>query len=163
MQIEMVSLLDDVNRLLTLSVGEIGRLNHIKQTLEQNKTFYASDKKYLEDLIEKYLKGKSEDNISQTIIGTPCHLDQSNNNPKPYGLDRRGGLHRDAKIFLIIIGTFIGLGIVSLVPIVILGIMDPLLVLVLYIWAVYGVILFIAAFAFGWNQLMRDFIRDNSG
>jgi hypothetical protein len=162
MQIEMVSLLDDVNRLLTLSVGEIGRLNHIQQTLEQNKTLYASDKKYLEGLIEKYLKGKSEDNISQSILGTPSHLDQSNNNPKPYGLDRRGGLHRDDKIILIIIGTFIGLGIVSVVPLFILGILDPLFVVLLYVWAVYGVLLLVLAFAFAWNQHLRNFVRENS-
>jgi len=44
-----------VKKLLDLGIGDQGRLDHIKNTLEKNKQLYTSDKKYLENLIKKYL------------------------------------------------------------------------------------------------------------
>jgi hypothetical protein len=58
----MPYLLDDVNRLLKLEVGDIARLNHIKETLEQNKIVYVSDRTYIEKLATNYLnQDKLED------------------------------------------------------------------------------------------------------
>jgi hypothetical protein len=54
----MSSLLEDVNKLLEKNYGDAGRLNHIKETLEKNKTLYISDRKYLTDLSKKYLENK---------------------------------------------------------------------------------------------------------
>jgi hypothetical protein len=43
----MTSLLDDVNRMLENGYGDIPRLKHIKETLEQNKMLFVSERKYL--------------------------------------------------------------------------------------------------------------------
>lgn len=48
-------LIDQVNRLLELGKGDIGRLEHIKSTIKQGKKIYNSDKKYLKESSEKYL------------------------------------------------------------------------------------------------------------
>ncbi len=46
---------DDVNALLKLGVGDSYRLEHIKQAYIQNKTIWITDKNYLEKMREKYL------------------------------------------------------------------------------------------------------------
>ena len=46
---------DDVNALIKLGVGDPYRLEHIKQAYVQNKTVWETDKKYLERMKEKYL------------------------------------------------------------------------------------------------------------
>ena len=51
----MTSLLDNVIQLLNLGVGDLGRLEHIKNSLEENKTLYSSDRMYLEKLIEQHI------------------------------------------------------------------------------------------------------------
>ncbi len=56
----MNSLLDDVNALLKLKQGDLGRLEHIKKILEKNKQLYVSDRRYLTDLSKKYLANKTE-------------------------------------------------------------------------------------------------------
>lgn len=43
----MTSLLDDVNRMLENGYGDITRLKQIKETLEQNKMLFVSERKYL--------------------------------------------------------------------------------------------------------------------
>lgn len=43
----MTSLLDDVNRMLENGYGDIPRLKQIKETLEQNKMLFVSERKYL--------------------------------------------------------------------------------------------------------------------
>ena len=43
----MTSLLDDAKQMLELQYGDIARLQHIKETLEQNKMLNISDRKYL--------------------------------------------------------------------------------------------------------------------
>jgi hypothetical protein len=62
----MGSLLNDVNILITKRIGDLSRLEHIKQTIENNKQLYDSDRKYLDELIEKHLfsKTKSDHNYS---------------------------------------------------------------------------------------------------
>lgn len=46
---------EEVNELLRLGVGDAFRLEHIKQAYIHEKTVWSSDKKYLEDLRAKYL------------------------------------------------------------------------------------------------------------
>jgi|TARA_B110000495_G_C22926450_1_gene541441 hypothetical protein len=48
----MSSLLDDVNQLLNQNKGDSGRLQHIKDTLEKNKTLYVSDRQYITTLMK---------------------------------------------------------------------------------------------------------------
>ena len=48
------TLLDSVKRLLALEIGDKGRLEHIKDSLEKNKTLYSSDKNYVENKIKQY-------------------------------------------------------------------------------------------------------------
>lgn len=43
----MTSLLDDVKRMLKNGYGDSSRLNQIKETLEQNKMLFVSERKYL--------------------------------------------------------------------------------------------------------------------
>lgn len=50
----MTSLLDDVNRILELGYGDVPRLKQIKETLEQNKMLYVSDRKYLHKLTQDH-------------------------------------------------------------------------------------------------------------
>ena len=52
----MNSLLDDVNALLELKQGDLGRLEHIKATLESRNVLYISDTKYLRELTSEYLE-----------------------------------------------------------------------------------------------------------
>jgi len=52
----MNSLLDDVNALLKLKQGDLGRLEHIKVTLESRNVLYISDTKYLRELTREYLE-----------------------------------------------------------------------------------------------------------
>ncbi len=52
---DSVDVVDDVNALLKLGVGDPYRLEHIKQAYIINKTIWKSDDRYLERLREKYL------------------------------------------------------------------------------------------------------------
>src|SRR3989338_5975057 len=63
-------LVNTVNELMRLGKGDLGRLEHIKDTLQQNKTLYESDKEYLEKLSKQYLGDKP--NVDET------HYDQPN-------------------------------------------------------------------------------------
>lgn len=44
-----------VQRLLDLKLGDLGRLEHIMETLEKNKPLYRSDERYVTSLISNYL------------------------------------------------------------------------------------------------------------
>ena len=44
-----------VQKLMELQVGDQGRLIHIKESMDENKTLYNSDKTYLNHLVSKYL------------------------------------------------------------------------------------------------------------
>ena len=63
----MTSDLDNVNELLKLKIGDIGRLNFIKDFLEKNKPLYSSDKEYLENLTKQHLIGKIQDDQDPDI------------------------------------------------------------------------------------------------
>lgn len=52
----MDSLLNDVEELLRQHIGDKGRLEHIKETLEKNKMLYVSDRIYVTNLAEQHLK-----------------------------------------------------------------------------------------------------------
>ena len=52
---ESADIVDEVNELLRLGVGDVFRLEHIKQSYIHNKTLWDSDQKYLADMKEKYL------------------------------------------------------------------------------------------------------------
>lgn len=52
----MSSQLDNAKKLLELGKGDIGRLEHIKQTIENNKELFVSDREYLQKLALQYLE-----------------------------------------------------------------------------------------------------------
>ncbi|RNJ75356.1 MAG: zinc-ribbon domain-containing protein [Nitrosopumilus sp. H13] len=52
---------DDVNALLKLGVGDAYRLEHIKQSYMQNKTVWITDSNYLQKLKDKYLARQAEE------------------------------------------------------------------------------------------------------
>ena len=52
---EDTDVVDDVNALLNLGVGDAYRLEHIKQAYIQNKTIWITDKNYLQRMRDKYL------------------------------------------------------------------------------------------------------------
>ena len=62
----MNSLLDDVNALLKLKLGDLGRLEHIKKTLEEGNMLYVSDSKYLQELAKEYLKTDTDKIFKKT-------------------------------------------------------------------------------------------------
>ena len=49
------SLIDDVKELIKLGKGDLGRLEHIKDTLENKKKCYDSDRKYVQKLKEVHI------------------------------------------------------------------------------------------------------------
>ena len=59
--------IDDVNALLKLGVGDSYRLEHIKQAYLQNKTIWITDSNYLQQMKEKYLTKLNPD--TQSDIG----------------------------------------------------------------------------------------------
>ena len=52
---EALDIVDDVNALLKLGVGDAYRLEHIKQSYIDNKTIWITDNNYLQQMIGKYL------------------------------------------------------------------------------------------------------------
>ena len=52
---EVDDIVDDVNALLRMRVGDPYRLEHIKQAYIENKTIWESDNRYLQKMKEKYL------------------------------------------------------------------------------------------------------------
>lgn len=75
-------LLEDVNRLLNLGVGDKGRLEHIKDSLQNNKILYDSDKEYLQKLKEQYPKTDSASEKHETsniIYCTKCGSEITSN------------------------------------------------------------------------------------
>ena len=50
------SLLDQVNILIKMNVGDAYRLEHIKLMLKQKRTVYGSDRVYLDHLIDEYVE-----------------------------------------------------------------------------------------------------------
>jgi hypothetical protein len=62
-------LINNVNALIRLGKGDLGRLEYIKQTIENNKQLYTSDRNYLYSLIEKHLgeNQKIEEDLSDVL------------------------------------------------------------------------------------------------
>ncbi|MBT8173221.1 MAG: zinc ribbon domain-containing protein [Nitrosopumilus sp.] len=61
---ESADIVDEVNALLKLGVGDAYRLEHIKQAYIENKTIWVTDQNYLQRMKEKYLnKQKPEDQV----------------------------------------------------------------------------------------------------
>jgi len=54
------TLSETLNNLLTIGVGDIARLNHIKKSLDEKKVIYNSDLQYVRELEEKYLKKEEQ-------------------------------------------------------------------------------------------------------
>jgi len=52
---DSIDVVDEINALLKLDVGDPYRLEHIKQTFIQNKKIWITDENYLKNLREKYL------------------------------------------------------------------------------------------------------------
>lgn len=63
-----VDIVDDVNALLRLGVGDSYRLEHIKQAYIQNKTIWVTDENYLKRMREKYLIKHTLDVPSEDIV-----------------------------------------------------------------------------------------------
>ncbi|MGY5147368.1 MAG: zinc-ribbon domain-containing protein [Candidatus Nitrosopumilus sp. bin_7KS] len=61
-------IVDDVNALLKLDVGDPYRLEHIKQTFIQNKKIWITDENYLKNLREKYLVKHTSDVQTDEIV-----------------------------------------------------------------------------------------------
>ena len=59
---------DEVNALLKLDVGDPYRLEHIKQTFIQNKKIWITDENYLKNLREKYLVKHTSDAPPDEIV-----------------------------------------------------------------------------------------------
>jgi len=68
------SLLNEIDILLNLRVGDLIRLEYIKKMLLDNKPLYTSDRQYLENLIDKYIKNENQDskNYDQIPFETNC-------------------------------------------------------------------------------------------
>ena len=58
----------DINKLIKLEIGDNGRLNHIKESLESNKPLFNSDRNYLLLLIDKNLYSRAENIISESCL-----------------------------------------------------------------------------------------------
>ncbi len=72
-------IVDNVNALLKLNVGDPYRLEHIKQAYILNKTIWKSDDRYLEQLREKYLvKHKIDQPDTQQEIDGNLENDSEN-------------------------------------------------------------------------------------
>ncbi|MGI0070304.1 MAG: hypothetical protein ACREAN_08640, partial [Nitrosopumilaceae archaeon] len=49
-------LIENVLQLINSKKGDVGRLNYILSMLQEDRTLYTSDKKYLESLISTYIE-----------------------------------------------------------------------------------------------------------
>jgi regulator of replication initiation timing len=78
----MDSLLDQVNALIKMQVGDPYRLEHIKSRVEENKVLALSDKKYISDLLDSHIRNaESDENQTSKIESTsasPVNFDSNN-------------------------------------------------------------------------------------
>ncbi len=63
----MGSLLNDVNILIAKKVGDLSRLEHIKETIENNKQLYDSDRAYVDELSEKHISSNDKTNDAPKV------------------------------------------------------------------------------------------------
>lgn len=76
----MDSILEDVKRLLFLGVGDTARLQHIEDSLNNNRTVYMSDRKYVEDLIIKHFsKNDTFESTQETATDNVSEDPEKNN------------------------------------------------------------------------------------
>jgi len=63
-------IVDNVNALLNLGVGDAYRLEHIKQSYIENKTIWVTDQSYLQHMTEKYLIKRSniQTNLEDSLV-----------------------------------------------------------------------------------------------
>ena len=73
----MQSLLDQVNILLKMKVGDPYRLEHIKLMLKQKRTVYGSDRAYLDHLIHDYIEEVKTQKKLSKIRGEDPFVDDS--------------------------------------------------------------------------------------
>ena len=72
----MQSLLDQVNILIKMNVGDAYRLEHIKLMLKQKRTVYGSDRVYLDHLIDEYIEQiKTQKQLSKIRDDEPFEHD----------------------------------------------------------------------------------------
>jgi hypothetical protein len=72
----MQSLLDQVNILIKMKVGDAYRLEHIKLMLKQKRTVYGSDRVYLDHLIDEYVEQiKTQKQLSKIHDKDPLEED----------------------------------------------------------------------------------------
>jgi hypothetical protein len=79
----MTSLLNDVNILISKRVGDLSRLEHIKETIENNKQLYDSDRKYIDDLTEKHLFSKEIPDDTPKVEEKPTIKEESPKKEEP--------------------------------------------------------------------------------
>ncbi|ABK77012.1 hypothetical protein CENSYa_0376 [Cenarchaeum symbiosum A] len=68
---DSTDIVDTVNELLKLGVGDQYRLEHIKLSYMESKTLWDSDKRYLERMKEKYLTVHKTEEIADPALATP--------------------------------------------------------------------------------------------
>lgn len=72
---------NEIQNLLDSNIGDSGRLEFIRESLQKDKPLYNSDKKYIFDLISKY---SSDDSISFRLdYNSPKPIDTSTKVEKP--------------------------------------------------------------------------------
>lgn len=70
-------IIKSIDRLLSESIGDHGRLEHIKNSLIQGKSLYNSDKKYLNSLLDNNMKSTiNEQPKNNSNHETPINLDK---------------------------------------------------------------------------------------
>lgn len=77
--------LDDVKKLIELGKGDLGRLEHIKKTLESGKTLYVSDKEYLQKLVHEISENNKKE--SEFVEENSQPMKESENLKKPESLN----------------------------------------------------------------------------
>ena len=60
----MENLLDDVLTLLEKGIGDVGRLEHIKSSLENQKNIFTSDREYVQKLVNQHISNE----IKTTVL-----------------------------------------------------------------------------------------------
>ena len=83
----MQSLLDQVNILIKMKVGDPYRLEHIKLMLKQKRTVYGSDRAYLDHLIHDYIEQVKTQKKLSKIRGEDPYEDDSENTPLEESID----------------------------------------------------------------------------
>ncbi len=69
-------LIENVLHLINLKKGDVGRLNYILSMLQEDRTLYTSDKKYLESLISTYIEPSKRTRGQQSVEELKTELSQ---------------------------------------------------------------------------------------